>query len=173
MTTRKNDGRPPAGEWSPAERIVFQLMPAIGDIPVSYGELRSRRLAQLGTGGTEDEHHRRYKRVDKEICDGLRRLQERGEVKKDSEGGYSILFIPVERLLTELRVAEATLKEAMAKARAPVRSAEEALRVASAATNREAAAAEEKLCEVAISERPAATTEELERIIRATLGEAP
>ncbi len=110
MSVRAQRGRPFQGSWSPSEESVLRLMPAIGDRPLAYGEMRRRRLAQLPPPADEAESHRAYKRVDKELYDGLRRLVSRGMVTKDPEGRYSLAIEPaLVHFADRCAVAEADL----------------------------------------------------------------
>lgn len=106
MAEQKPTGRPsallrePSGDMelalietkdmSRAERTVLRLL---GDEPRTYGEIRRRRLKEDGApAGDKKMLRQALKRVDKELCSGLKRLQHRKMVWRDpGDGRYSIM----------------------------------------------------------------------------------
>ena len=69
-------------EMSPAERTAIRLL---GGEPRAYGELRRQRLGEVGAPSGDRVA---LKRVDKELCSGLRRLKKRGTIRQDPDGRY-------------------------------------------------------------------------------------
>lgn len=77
-------------ELSLAERTVLRLL---GEEPRAYGELRRQRLGETGTLPGD---HPTLKRVDKELCSGLKRLKERGTIRQDPDGRYFLSVGPAQ-----------------------------------------------------------------------------
>ncbi len=106
--------------WSLAERNVFRLMPAPGQPPVSYGELRHRRLAEFPALSDPTAARRTLKRVDKELCDGLPNLVRRHVVRRTRDGRYSVDPLPaLEELLDRLTEANEDVLRVIAFAPPP------------------------------------------------------
>ncbi len=107
MTRPKSIGRPAAGGMPRSAWFVRQQF-YFGERPVSYGELRQRRLDQLEAGRgksrrpplTEAERKAEYKRIDKELCDGLRWLTSRQEVLRLPDRRYTLL---IENVVADLQ----------------------------------------------------------------------
>lgn len=107
MKRLKPVGRPATG-GTPRSAWFVRSQFHFSEPPVTYGELRRRRLAQLEADRgkrrrpplTDAERKAEYKRIDKELSDGLRWLTGKQEVRRLPDGRYALL---IENALADLQ----------------------------------------------------------------------